>query len=183
MVNDVIHILNAQLNDLVLGQAVYGLAQTVLRTQGTEREMLPCIVSSDGEGKYVGIDDIRPFISYHKLNSATSSQIANGKGDNPGDISNSYSMAQLIYWDRKRFNKLPDQILLLIQARWPQIILSMPDTKMVRIRISNSVMNSLQVYSQEYQVANPNLPANIHLMQINYNIEIAFNPACVETCP
>jgi hypothetical protein len=183
MVNEVINILNEQITDLVTGQAVYGLAQTVLRKQGTEREMLPCIVSPDGEGKYVGIDDVKSLITYHKLNSATSTQIANGKGDNPGDISNTYTLSLLIYWDRKRFNKQPDELLMLIQARWPQVILNMPDTKSVGIRITNSIMNSQQIYSQEYQLENPNLPANIHLMQINYNIEIKFNPACVEACP
>lgn len=183
MVKDVIDILNQQLEGIKSDQAVYGLAQSVLRVQGTERELLPAIIQKDGEAKYVGLDDIKSLIVYHKALSSSSALLSNGKGDNQGDIINTYSMGLFVYWDRNRLDLMPDEILMIVQARFPQLIQGMPDVKVLRIRIGTTIMNSLQVYSQEYQEAQPKLPANIHLMQINYTIELTFNPACVKACP
>lgn len=183
MVRDILKILNTELKGLTSDESIYGLTQSILRIQGLEREILPCVVSEDGEGKYVGLDDVKSVIIYHKLNSSSTRYLTNGKGDNPGDIVNTYAMSLLIYWDRKRLNKYPDEMLQVIQARIPVLILDMPNTKSVRTQIGNSNFNSLQVYGQEYQETNPKLPANINLMQVNYTIEITFNPACIESCP
>ena len=184
MIREVIHILNKQLEGIKPDQSVYGLAQSVLRVQGVERELLPAIIQKDGEASpYVGIDDIKSLIIYHKLLSSQSAIINNGKGDNPGDITNTYSMALFLYWDRNRLDIMPDELLMMIQARFPVIITGITDVKTLRVRIGSSNMNSLQVYSQEYQESQPKLPANIHLMQINYTIELTFNPACIKACP
>lgn len=183
MVNEIIDILNESLAGLTTSQVMYGVAQSMERTQGTEREILPCIVDRTGEGKYVGIDDVKTIIGYHKLNSATSVQVNNGKGDNPGDLTNTYSLSMILYWDRRRFNQLSDDLLMLIQSRWPILVLNMPDTKVVRIRLGNAIFNSLQIYAQEYALENPKLPPYASLAQFNYTIEITFNPACIKACP
>jgi len=183
MVNELIHILNESLDGLTVSQAAYGLAQTVERITGTEREILPGVIGSDGECKYVGIDDIKSLIVYHKLNSSSTAALPNGKGENPGDLVNTFSMSMYLYWDRKRFNKQPDEVLILIQARWPQLIMQVPDAKTVRIRVGTTNFNSLQIYSQEYALQNARLPPQMNLAQFNYTIEITFNPACLNACP
>jgi hypothetical protein len=184
MVKDIIAILNERLSGLARESVVYGLAQSVLRVQGVEREVLPCVVLPDGEGLYVGIDDVNALMMYHKLSSATSTQVPNsGKGDNPGDLVNTYGMALVIVWDRKKLDMMQDEMMMLIQANIPVLISGIPDIKVTRVRVSGSQLDSLQVYTQEYQVENPKLPANILMMQVNYLIEITFNPACIKACP
>lgn len=183
MVREVVTILNERLTGLVRESAVYGLAQSVLRVQGTVREVLPCVVLPDGEGKYVGIDDVNSLIMYHKLNNATSAQVPNsGKGDNPADLTNSYGMALVIFWDRRKLDKMQDDMMVLVQANIPILITGMPDIKTTRVRVTSSVLDSLQVYTQEYQSENPKLPANILMMQMNYTIDLTFNPACIKAC-
>jgi hypothetical protein len=183
MVNEIIDILNETLGGLHSSQVMYGIAQSMERVQGTEREILPCLVDTVGEGKYVGIDDVKSIIGYHKLNVASSTQVNNGKGDNPGDLINTYSLSMILYWDRKRFNQVADDLLMLIQSRWPILIVGAPDTKVVRVRLVNANFNSLQIYAQEYALENSKLPPQMSMAQFNYTIEITFNPACIKACP
>jgi hypothetical protein len=183
MVNKVIDTLNPLLDGIVTSQIVYGLAETTIRLRGSVRVGFPGVIMANGEVKYVGIDDVKSIIIYHKLNSATTTALNNGKGDNPGDLVNAYSMSLLVYWDRRKLNLYPDELFQIIQARWPQVIMGIPDTKVVRIRISNSNMNSLQVFSQEYSYEDQKIPENVQLMQVNYTTEITFNPACITACP
>lgn len=182
MINEVLDIINESLKGLAPDQKVYGLAQTVIRVQGQERELLPGVVDKTGEIQYVGIDDLYSVIIYHKLNSIASTQTTKGVGDRPGDIQNNYSLSAFVYWDRKKYNKLPDELLLVIQARLPIIVKGLHDTKMLRIKPTGAITNSLQVFSQEYQGAKFNLPANANLMRIDYTLESTFNPDCLKDC-
>lgn len=183
MVEEVISILNDSLKGLIPDQALYGIAQSVYRIVGTERETLPCVVSKDGEGKYVGIDDIKSIIGYHKMNTVSTTTLANGRGDNHGDLTNTFGLGFYLFWSRVRFNKMPDEFLMLVQSRWPVIIKGMPDIKIAKVKIGNTNTNTLQIYSQEYTEPSPKLPANVSLMQINYSIELTFNPDCLPGCP
>lgn len=183
MVEQIISILNESLKGFTSDQDLYGLAQSVLRVVGSEKELLPCVVGKEGEGEYVGIDDIKSIIGYHKLNTVTSSILTNGRGDNHGDIINTFGMGFFLFWNRARFDKKPDELLMLVQSRWPVIIKGMPDIKIAKVKMGNINTNTLQIYNQEYQEANPKLPPNVSLMQVNYTIELTFNPDCLPGCP
>jgi hypothetical protein len=182
MIEEIIDILNGSLTGLHRDEKLYGLAQSVIRKQGTEIELLPGLIDKTGEVQYVGIDDVSAFILYHKLNTLSTTAKNNGHGDKPGDLVSTYGLSMIIYWDRKRLNKMPDELLMLFHARLPQMITSIPNVKMTKIKTGNANFSSLQAYNQEYQGASFNLPPNVNLINLNYTIEMTFNPACLPTC-
>lgn len=183
MVRKIISILNDRYTGIERESSVYGLAQSMLKVQGSVRELLPCLIDTDGEGQYVGLDDIDKLRIYHKLNNAGSTQNLNGSGDNPGDLVNTYSLGMIITWNRKALDKMADEILMLIQANTPVLIKGIPDMKLARIRITGANLDTLQIIAQEYQSDDLKIPPNILMMQVNYTIELTFNPACIKSCP
>lgn len=182
MIEEILEIINSSLEGLHLDQKVYGLAQTVIRVQGSEQDALPGLVERNGEIKYVGIDDVDSIIIYHKLNGLTSTQQNKGIGDRPGDVKNNYNMSAIAYWDRKRYNKMPDEFMMIIQSRIPSIVTGLDKIKTLMIKPTGAVTNSIQVFSQEYNGTKFNLPSNANLMRIDYTIETTFNPDCLKEC-
>lgn len=183
MISEVLDLINEQLMGINPAEKIYGQAQTVHRISGSETDELPGIIGADGEIKYVGIDDVESIIIYHKLNAGSIIQQNNGRGDTVGDLQDTFSLSLITYWDRKKIKLMPDQMLLLIQARMPQEIRGIKDIKTIRIRPVNINLNTLQIFNTEYRSNIFRLPANIHLIQLNYNIETVFNPDCFRECP
>ncbi len=137
MVNEIIDVLNHTLDGFMPGQKVYGLAQTVhYCIQGPVEEYLPALVARDGELTYAGIDDTVPVIIYHKMGGMTTQQQTRGFGDGVGDVVNTFTMALVVYWSRKRLNVYPHEMVPLIQARFPQLIRDVPNIKITRIRMA-----------------------------------------------
>lgn len=182
MINEVLSILNNALTGLHADEKIYGMAQSVVRVSGSVTELLPGTIDRTGEVTYVGIDDVSSLILYHKLNSLSTVAKTNGVGDKPGDMVNTYGLSTIIYWDRRRYNKMPDELILVIQARLPQIITGIADIKLTKIKTGNANFNSLQVYTQEYQGTEFKLPPSANLIQLGLTIEITFNPDCLPDC-
>ena len=183
MIVEILDLINDQLKGIDPAEKVYGQAQTVIRISGSEQDELPGLIGADGEIKYVGIDDVESIIIYHKVNSVSIIQQNNGRGDAVGDMQDTFSLSLIAYWDRKKIKFLPDQLLLMLQARLPQEVRGITDIKTVRIRPVNTILNTLQIFNTEYRGNSFKLPANIHLIQLNYNIETVFNPDCFRKCP
>lgn len=181
MIQDIIDTINQALSGIFPAQKCYSLAQSVLRNQGSEVEVLPGEVNKDGEIVYVGLDDVYSLITYHKLSSIATTQLPNGRGDNPGDLQNNYQLSLVAYWDRKKLNAMPDEMLLLLQSRWPRILVG-ADIKTGTANFGATITNSLQIFNTEYQGTKFRLPANHSLMQINYTLSITFNPLCIPKC-
>lgn len=184
MLSKVVDIYNKQLCGLVTGEQLYGIAELMIRKQGSETEQLPVVLSDDGEGKYVGIDDVAPLIIYHRVLNVTPTRVPNsGKGDSRGDLLNTYQMALFMYWDRKPYPVKPEELHMVVQARTPDRIEGIPDIKQLLFNPASVNLNTLQVYNQEYGGDSFKLPANRYIIQINYSIALTFNPACIATCP
>lgn len=185
MINKVLDIINDQLAGIQRGEKIFGIAASVLRMQGAVVERMPGVVKADGEIMYVGIDDVYSLMIYHKINSSTIRQLSNGIGDNYGDIRNVFSMSAIIYWDTSRLNLYSDQMLLMLQSRMPLGIRGIVDVKNINIVLTDANTNTHQVYQQEYESEEQlkPLPAHMHIMQLNYNIESTTNPECYRQCP
>lgn len=162
------------------GSKVYGLAQSMIRMKGTTPELLPALVDSKGEGKYIGIDDKSPIITYHKTNSiSTRLDESKGNGDSLGKVVNTYAQTLIVYLNRKRVNILPDELYIKIQAVFPESFSLSPFQ--IVIRFTNVILNSTQVLAAEYQ-SDIKLPPEASLFAINYTIESAYKKGCFEKC-
>lgn len=163
----------------------FGIAETVYVKNGSVIERMPGIVGADGEMVYAGIDDINSLMVYFKINSTTISLNRNGRGDKWGDYRNVFSVSAYVYWDRQKINLSIDQMIMLMQSRMPILVRGLQDLNTVSILLTGANTNTLQIYTQEYsssEALKP-LPANNHIVQLNFNIEITFNPECFRQCP
>ena len=164
------------------GKKIYGITQPMERTQGTETEIIPCEIDSNGEGTYVGIDDTAPLIVYHKLGNAVASTpppVRSGYGDGEYSV-NTFSGAMIVYFDRKVVTLMPDELFFYIQGALPTQIKLSP-FKNIRILFQNVILNSQAVYQSEYQNGQTLDPGK-SMIAINYQIESTFSKDCFATC-
>jgi hypothetical protein len=176
-----IHDIVGKINEsLDLPQAdIHCIAQTVLRKD----EKLPAVIGKKGEGLYVGFDDKKGIILYHKLNAVTTSiKVKSGYGDSAGAIANSYAMSMIVFLNRKKVNLYADELFTTIQSQFPQNVTLTPYNT-ITISFNNVILNDLQVYAQEYLSETYRLTPEHNLFQINYTVETTFSKDCFNTCP
>jgi len=182
MIFDIIKAINKDFSGIHPEEKFFGIAQTIEFMRAGEKIRMPSIIDFTGELKYVGIDDVNSLMVYHKLNSATVTQLTNGNGDHFGDIRNTFSIGMYVYWDTLKLKLYADQLIMLLQSRLPVTVKGLQDIKQVVIRQITANTNTLQLYGQEYLIENQ-LPPTKQILQINYNIEITFNSNCFRECP
>lgn len=163
---------------------IYGLTQSVIRITGSEEELLPCVVDESGESVYVGIDDLDPFILYHKNNSVNTRLIAGTAfGDEDFDIVNTFNNSLIVYMDRKKTKMMPDEVAFALQANFPNsATFKNRDFKLIRIPFQGVILNSIQVYLAEYGQAAKALDPSKSMLAINYQIEVTFARKCFSDC-
>lgn len=183
MISVVIQGINEELTKLFDKAKIYGLANSVIRVKGTEQELLPGVIDHNGEVEYVGVDDTHHMVMYHKANSISSalSTVQRGFGDGGADQVNTYANSLIVFLDRKKVKKIPDEIYLYLQSVFPES-LNIKPFKTVNIRFTNVILNSLQVYSAEYQGTPYKLPPEKNLFAINYTVESIFKKGCFDKC-
>lgn len=178
-INDIVLLLNDSLTDLfsakrLSGSGLYGIAELVKRDADTLPEI---------DGKYVGIDDKHPAIIYHRLSSLNSLiKPSTGYGRNVGDQANNYGLSMVVFLDREKTGLYSDELLLLIQANFPERI-TLDPYKSVVMTFGSSVLDGSQVYFQEYKSETYRLKPNQYLFKINYTVEAVFSKNCFKKCP
>ena len=183
MITEIIEALNIKFKKLFEkypDAKIYGLTQPVIRISGTVHELLPSTVDNTGEITYVGIDDIAPIILYHKNNSVSSVQtLRNGIGDASGDVMDTFNNSIIIYIDRKRVKTMPDELVFYIQSNMPDAA-RMEPFKNIRILFQGVILNSAQIYTQEYGAEG--LDPGKSMLAVNYQIEVTFKKDCFSNC-
>lgn len=176
--------LNKSFTGIIPGLKTYGLAQSIVRTVGTEQELLPGVAGKDGEIKYVGIDDTAPIIIYHRNSGITTTRVTNrqGYGDGLSNLVNTYQMAMIVFIDHKKTKLYPEELFLFLQSNIPDAVKSEP-YKNISIRTTNVILNSQLIFSAEYAGTAFKLPVEKSLFQINYTIESTFDKNCFAKCP
>jgi len=176
MLLSIINWINEQLCELVPGAKVFGIARTAVK----DDKILP--ISGDEWIKYAGVDDTYPFQSYHKELTLSAANVSrSGYGDNLSDLSNTYGMALIIFFDEKKCGVKTDELYTLIQARITGI-LKIEGYKSIRIGVTNAILNDGQVWRQEYGETSFRLSATQRLIQIGYSVIVTLDKTCFPKC-
>lgn len=183
LLRETIKKINETFKGLLPDLTVYGLAQSVIRTGGSEDELLPGVIGKDGEITYVGIDDVDSVRIYHRMAGITTTRSqVKGHGDDHNPIINTYQLVMIVYIDNKRSNLYPEELFLFLQANMPDEIKSPPYSK-IYVRTTSVITNSQLVFRAEYGGLEIKLPPEKSLFQINYTIETEFKKGCFKECP
>jgi hypothetical protein len=173
-IRDIISSLNKSF-DLPKGSEVNGIAELVFRDDTTLPEV---------DGKYVGIDDTYSVRIYHRLlGMQTKIAPRSNFGDSAGDISNTYSLAMVVFLQKERAKMYPDELLTRIQASMPETI-KMEPYRRINIVFSGAALDSQSNWVQEYRTGTDyRLKSGQYLFKINYSIETIFSKGCFPGCP
>lgn len=177
LINAIADVLNGLLTKWP-GSKSYGIAETI--TRGTQT--LPGVVKNDGEIAYVGPDDTAPVIIYHRLIGLASSIRPGGTGDSIGDLINNFTVAMIVYMDRKATGLTMPVMLQYIQANVPDALEAKPYKK-IFVRFTGAVLNSQQIFRSEFANSEMKLPAEKTMFQINYTLETQTDKRCFASCP
>lgn len=177
MISSVLSNLNENLARI--GGNFMGLAQTVYRKD----KIMPGIVNELGEIKYAGIDDIVKLTAYHRINSAQTTQLKNGKGDAEGDLQSTFQMSLFVYWDIRRLKLMQDELLLLLYANFLTEIKGFKDIKRLTISIGQANFSSQDIFAVEFRGGEFKIPEYLSVMKLDYSIQIIVNPDCLPACP
>jgi hypothetical protein len=173
-IRDIISSLNCSL-ELPSKSDINGVAELVPRDDQTIPEI---------DGKFVGIDDTYPVRIYHRiLSCSTKLVLGSAYGESAGDISNTFSNVMVVFMQHERAKMYPDELLMLIQAKFPANVKAVP-YKNVKIVFSGAQLDSQAVWSQEYSGGTDyRLKSDQFLFKINYSIETIFSKGCFDQCP
>lgn len=173
-IRDIISSLNETI-ELPKGSEVNGVAELVPRDDQTIPEI---------DGKFVGVDDVYPVRIYHRLLSVASKiDTKKGYGNDVGGITNTYSIAMVVFLQHERAKLYPDELLLFIQSRMPDRLKGQPYND-IRITFTGAQLDSQASWTQEYRSGTEyKLKSDQFLFKINYSIETTFSKGCFKECP
>lgn len=173
-IRDIISSLNEQI-ELPKGSEVNGMAELVPRDDQTIPEI---------DGKFVGVDDLFPVRIYHRLLSVSSKVLpGTGFGNEVGNVSNTYSIAMVVFLQHERAKLYPDELLLFIQSKMPDRMKGHPYND-IRITFTGAQFDSQSNWTQEYRPGTLyRLQSDQFLFKINYSIETIFSKGCFKECP
>lgn len=173
-IRDIISSLNETI-ELPKGSEVNGVAELVPRDDQTIPEI---------DGKFVGVDDTFPVRIYHRLLSVSSKIVpGTGMGREVGLISNTYSVAMVVFLQHERAKLYPDELLLFIQSKMPDRLKGVPYND-IKITFTGAGLDTQANWTQEYRPGTGyRLKSDQFLFKINYNIETTFSKGCFKECP
>lgn len=172
-IHHIVKLLNTTIDKLFPATQVFGIAKSAIR--GEER--WPYL-----DGAYIGIDDKNALQVYHKVNAMASTlKTLPAYGNSRGSQVNSYNMAMIVFNNQRRTNLKADELVLLIQSRFPSVLPSQY-YQSIRLQFNSAILNDETVFAQEY-TASFKLTEFQNLIQINYTLETTFKHGCFITCP
>lgn len=159
--------INAALEGVFKGSKLYGMA-TLVEREGRSQP-------SVGEVS-VSYDDSYALQLYHRVQGATITYVP-GYGDTQNTI-NAFQAFAVVFNNEKITKIKTDKIAMIIQA-----VLSTLNISSVRVLPTGFILNSQQVFTQEYRGTPYTLDEYKSLMQLNYTVEITFKGICFNICP
>jgi len=188
VIDKIIDLINGQFDGIREDEIILGIAQQVYRSkQDGVVEYMPGILNlGTDEVIYAGIDDINSIMIYHKVNSSNltfvNPQAGSGYGDGRRN-EDSILCSVITVWDTRKVKIHSPDMLLLIRSRMPQVILDVPNINSVTITANNALLNTQQVFQSEYKLEeNYLLPHYFKMLQLNYTIQLRYDPECIEKC-
>jgi hypothetical protein len=189
MIETIIDLINNQLDGIDKDEIILGIAEQVYRSKsdGTVEYMPGVLKLGTDEVIYAGVDDVNSIMMYHRLNTAAlafapAQNGSSGYGDVRRHIDN-ISVIHITIWDTRKIKIYAPDMLLLIRARMPQVIIDVPGINSLEIIVNNAQLNTRQIFQSEYSFDEKYiLPHYFKMMQLNYTIALRYDPACVDKC-
>lgn len=155
---------------------IYGLAGNAYRKNTTES--YPVIFDKAGEGVYVGADDVKSLIMYHRCTAMNAGLLAgSGYGDSRGKMRYIFSMTLVAWFDRFKTQLEPDELAVLLTNSIPNEVQN-STFKNVLVGLGGIVLNTQQVFASEYKNVKYFVKPEQSLISVSYTLESRINQFC-----
>lgn len=160
------------------------IANDVARTNDNGGiEVFPASINNNNEVIEVTVDDTYPIIVYNKV-IRTQHFIPNK--DYAGYRGTRTFVKMIVYGKRSALNITQEQLAAVIEVNFPESINSskIKDLKLsnMSVTITDTNLNSIQVFNEEYKGFQFCLSENDLYFSINYQIEATFQKGCFKIC-
>ena len=169
------------------GGAIYGLAKSSLIRDGDgSSRKFPYVINKNGEPESVSIDDTYPVIIYHRR--AADSSISSSRASYGDDVQLTVQqpMSMVIFGKGSALRISDEQMETFATLAMPSEITSSALTGSHIDKITTlptgSRMDSVAVFSEEYQGLEYPLDLTDFLIKINYSLVMILRRECVSIC-
>lgn len=151
------------------------------------KALRPLITDDYDNDTFISVDDKVPLTVYHRTLQITRALDAKKRyGADAGQILETASMCLIAYGTRKLIKLTPEELEAAIAAGMPTIVAATTrkDLKLnsCQVQLTSSVLDPVQIYSQETKSEVFDLPPNQLLIRVNYNVISTYNTACFNLC-
>ena len=189
--NEITELINAQLADVGPIRnsrfALFNIADIleVSKNETGQKISAPFIQDANGEGRFVGPDDINEFSIYHRVDNIQTRPVQKNFGSSV-DISMVATMRAIMFVNRKAVKLAPDQLALVTIAA-----VNIPEAKYfgdflksanINITPNGFSLNSYDVFNGEFKNKDYFLTPDFYLIRANYTIDISVSSKCFEIC-
>lgn len=151
-------------------------------TRGETPGQFPVIFDNTGRGQYIGIDEINPFMMYHRTGQITMPPAPRSGYGHKEAQNVLIAMRAAIYHDRRRIPFTSDEMGFFIMAGFPPVIENVHKFDKVKTRINGVITDTNAAFGMEYPATPYFIKPEHSLIVINYQLETPWKPECFNPC-
>lgn len=164
-----------------------GIAEFVYEEIDGVRMKRPTVISEDGDGSDVMVNDTYPMVVYHRIASLTYENEDDWDFGDPNMIKREIAnMIMIVFGDRSRLNVTSEDMVATIAANMPASLSSSQYTALqiisAEINVGQPTINKQEVFDQEYEGSEYNLKTNSIFVSIPYTITTSYSKNCFNIC-
>lgn len=169
------------------GGAVFGLAKsTIIRDKDGASRKFPYIVNANGEPESVSIDDTFPIMIYHRRASDSSISASRASFGDDVQLTVQQPMSMIVFGKGNALRLSDEQMETFITLAMPSEISksALIGTQIDKLTTipTGTRMDSISVFSEEYQGIEYPLDQMDFLIKINYSIITTLRRECISIC-
>lgn len=185
--NDIVCELNEELSKLLpTNSKLAPIATQMVRTGVKSSKVFPSYVDDHGEARYVGAEDDFDVIIYHRALQLLPGKIISSWGDGKAFEVLQAKMTMVVFGRRNILKMAGDDMAMRLVTGFPTkaspALINKLNFRSVEFKPTDSNINSLQVFSEEYPDSELFLKPEQFLIRINYTIESVFLKGCFNPC-
>lgn len=159
-----------------------GLTAQLTRKKGASFEVIPGLVNTKGEVKWITFDDIRELQVYHRIiSSGYIQQKKDSYGDGYTNFQHNYEVDLVVMADRRRIRVHSDVLEAAIASNMP-VSYKIAGVNFINILPVSANHNSRALFSQEFNGIDYFLKPEHIFFSIRYRVEIRYQKGCLSLC-
>lgn len=143
----------------------------------------PCIVSNEGDGKWVGPDDVSPLTIYHRVLGISTDVDEKSYGDSSILIEN-IEMTLVVFSNRKKLKIIPEDLYSAIQSglltKFEKAFLEELKLRSLQVGSSRPNMEPVDVFQREFSRSKYPLKPETNYFCIDYDLVIKYDSDCFD---